>query len=577
MKQADRRLFIFTKPALHSLQTKKKSSEVYYPYARSLFTREDAFDVYIIDGGAFFFMNEFFGGAKARHLLEAWKQHTLFTPWTVKQKINWTISSRQAQKHCLYEREKQAWISRLYFLLPWAAEFLKTNDEKWAKTWLFYWKKWMKENPCPVKASAAERRYQLVWFDMQICWRLLVMIHSVFLLAGSQSLCAEDWQKLYKTILAHAEKIFEESQKHLAENSGRGNHFLQQGTALIFTGVLFPEFKKSGDFIKTGRQIIEQQMRTEILSDGCSIETSPSYGHFIARLYIDVWALLKYNGHSSIPGLTECIRRQYIWLYHNAAPDMRTQQINDSYAMDVKKDLEIVSSLFSLAKPGARKTMIFSKSNFIIIRKSEISVYIDASSSRLYHQHYGKPSVLVWINNHPFLIDSGCVNYDRQIRQDYLVRSIAHNTVFFPEFSEQKLPASAGNAPRIKITSFQETKTFCRAVIDFQHSEKKLTCRWRREIYAENRHLQITDRITFNRTAAARQIFHFAGCDIVPVPDQLHADIFFRGKNIRMIHSHKGIVEYTAAVNEHNQTIFSPQFSIYDKSKNIIFKTSFLF
>ena len=77
--------------------------------------------------------------------------------------------------------ESQAWINRLYFLLPLAQRFLVTGDERFAARWYELFADW--EDAHPYREETYVNFYKesdLVWFDMQVCWRTLVLMHSVY-------------------------------------------------------------------------------------------------------------------------------------------------------------------------------------------------------------------------------------------------------------------------------------------------------------------------------------------------------------------------------------------------------------
>ena len=86
-------------------------------------------------------------------------------------------------------------------------------------------------------------------------------------------------------------------------------------------GVMFPELENSEDYVRYGSDTVEMNMLGAVYPDGGSNEDSPSYSHFIARLYLESYLLLKNGGRTMIKGLEESIKRQYEWLYSFMSPD----------------------------------------------------------------------------------------------------------------------------------------------------------------------------------------------------------------------------------------------------------------
>lgn len=487
-----------------------------YPYPAAVFLAHDVFEVILLDGGAFFHTIENIGSAAGNIWLEQLAGGPLLEDWTSGRTLDWDRAfDERVGGPCGLPIEKHVWLNRLYFLLPVAQAFFRTREERWAATWLRYLKSWSAAHP--YRRGADFRTGKALWHDMQVTWRLLVLIHSLFLLGRSKSLRKSDWSFIYRQVARHAQHMHWEAARELAENRGKGNHFLQKGTALLYAGLLFPELPGAAQWVQTGRSIVKQQLDAEIYADGGSAEASPSYSHFIARLHLDAFLLLQNNAQPPIPGLREKLRRQYEFLAATAAPDGKTLQLSDSYAMDADKDIAVVREVLPAGvrrRPAAARqsSSTFADSGFVVLRAGPLAVYIDAMPFGPGHIHDGKPNVLAFIEDQPLLIDSGACSYDDPWHSAWYRSGPAHNAVIIT-------PAGQDWAPNDRIPSWRRTvvpkltleRADARSArIRHTFDGPGLSYVWVRQVQLTERALTVTDRIIAPAAVSARQFWHFA-------------------------------------------------------------------
>ncbi len=501
--------------------SKKRPAAPKYPYPRSMLENCDIFDIFVFDGGAFFFTQEHLGGKDTKRFLKALQSGKLLEPWKKDPKvkntrpgnINWMAAYNPEESPWAKGQtvEQHVWMNRLYFLLPIAQEFLRTGRKNWARLWLDYLNDWIENSPPPdEKPDDTMRGTRFVWHDMQITWRLLVLIHSVFMIGDTpKALERDEWLEVYRTIQTHAERVFDEV-KGKGVTKGSGNHFLQKGAALVYAGTLYPELPGAATWLETGRKVITNQMKREIYADGGSIEASPSYSHFIARLYVDAYLTLKANKKPQIDGLKRCISNQYRFLTQTASPDMLALQIGDSYPLDVRRDLEIVNEVLPLEDVDRNASVCFKKSQFTVLRSPTTAVYLDAMPGGLWHIHRGKPNVLVYYREKPVIVDSGCVNYDhREEKEGYLKTRAAHNVVEVEPVEDDENP---GSYTVFKIAKFQDTDDGGTVTVTCRYRGKGSTYQWKRTVELSGSTVEITDHVTSQYDLKCVLHFHLADC-----------------------------------------------------------------
>jgi hypothetical protein len=478
-----------------------------YPYAPALLAKHDAFELWPLDGGAFFFLNQHIGCATGDACQTALQDGTLLQPWTRRDgTIDWDRAWDETAGGPLGRPiEKHVWINRLYFLLPLALAFHRSRDVAFARQWKRYLDSWVAAHPQPREMSLPAMATKYVWFDMQVAWRLSVLVHSVRLLDGSGLFPGPFGRRVREMIAHHAAILCHETAGTLTlppKKPAIGNHFLHKATVLLYAGVLLPECVEAEQCITLGAQAIERHLAHDMLSDGGDVERSPSYSHFMGRLYVDASRLLQTAGHRQPRGLAGAIRRQYDFLWSTAGPDGRSLQINDSYALDVAADRAVVASLVRLPRPPARRSRWFKPTAWATLHAGHFSVLLDAEPTTQYHHHDGKPNLVVFADGEPLLIDAGCCDYDDAAWMKWYRSAAAHNTIRIGRGALKRIQWF-DRPGAIRIVSAGATEVIC----DTVWREAAFSCTWRRRIAVVGTRLRVDDRITASVPIVARLQF----------------------------------------------------------------------
>ncbi|MEK6793452.1 MAG: heparinase II/III family protein [Spirochaetota bacterium] len=391
------------------------------PYPREVFDTYDIFEILPLDGGAFFFSQEHLGGTRSECFIHAIEAGSLFAPWMTDNGMQWDKALASAQRAQIKPPwEKHVWLNRLYFLLAIARRYYTTNDAHWARMWLSLFDDWSAKNPYDDISLRTHGRGNYTWFDMQVAWRLFVFTYSVHLLAGSTSLTAAAWERIYRAIGVHTEHLYQESVHDIAlDKKIKGNHYLQKGTALLLASILFPEMGDSRAYRNAAIKIYREHDAKETLADGGNIENSPSYSHFIARMYLDAYLICEKNGiaDADTARFKASAEKQYAFLARTATPSGSTLQINDSYSLDAARDLALAHAVCpSIADVVRSSTALFLASGRAILMNDHFSIHIDNGPTGLWHHHDARPNIIAFAGKEPFIVDSGCCNYDRSAR-----------------------------------------------------------------------------------------------------------------------------------------------------------------
>jgi hypothetical protein len=572
----------FSKPFIQR-SYRKASKPRRYPYPERMFREHDVFSIFILDGGAFLFANQTFGGGTGKDILRALAAGSLFAPWKVAGRVNWNQAFDDSLRPpYAYQVEKQGWLNRLFFLLPMAQEYLRTADEKWARAWYSHFREWQRAQPY---VAARDQRTppwtgDRCWFDMQITWRLLVLVHSVFLLQRSAFLTERHWRSVYAAIQLHADLLLGEARAQLARKTRGGNHSLQKGNALVHVGLLFPELDAAADYLEVGRETVRQHLREEIYADGGNVEASPSYGHFIARLYLEVFLLLKNNRMPAIPGLEASLRKQYRFLAATASPAGTTLPLSDSYELSVKEDLQVVEQLFPLPRMRPKSLSIFPQSCFAVVRGRSMTAYLDGMALGEWHHHDGKPNLLLYVGEQPLLVDSGCFEYDKHPLREWIRSDAAHNVVLVDGGRPRPPRMHGARMPVVSVQRCEHARSYDRVVMVHRWEGEGLAYTWTRAVKSQATTVEVMDRVRASREVSAEQLFYLAPLDLrllnggreaaVPVGEQV--------VRVKQQAGHAGgafSIGFFPAMGQLNRVAESPRLSSTGVGRDLVFHVTF--
>ena len=560
--------------------------ETSFCYTRQQLSERPIFPTYVLDGGAYLFLNDVFGTTNSDDWLQMMENGTFFNYWTYNGKFDWyAVWKSFIEKQCNPEWEAHIWLHRLYFLLPLAQAYMKTGNREYAQKWFSLLSDWINNNPYCTYPKDPEGCpwFDMVWFDMQAAWRTINLTHSVFMLgAGTDALTKEQWKTVYDLIRLHREHLQSEA---LAKNehSSRGNHSLQIGMALIMLSCLFPEFGDAEAYAKTGRYIVKVNCDLQLTDEGVDIEDSPSYAHFIARMYFEANRLLQINGHDSIPGVAEKLPLQYEYLYQFSSPTGTSMQVGDAYAMDTEQDIAFVDSVEPLVFERKKKTVAYKKSGIFVLRNNCYSVYIDmiesdpnARKSRMApkqviwggmygnHQHYGRPTFIAYGGAQMLVNDSGGINYDRAGLRILYNGPSGHNVISCDEIPLHEELTSTEAEEKLTVEEFCDNETPHIVLKNHTISEDGKSFVWTRKISLDSDKIKIIDHVTANEAMHFRNHLHlpyartgyvdyFAPCQ--PVMDDGKTIHLRRQQRLQTVTLDKAAtIEYRPYTNEKNRT-----------------------
>ena len=481
-------------------------------FNKEILKENDVFDCFLPDGGAFmFFRGCFFKDLRGDVIISLIEKNIFFKEWFSGNEFCWYLPLLNSDNR--KEWEKLVFINRLYFLLPLAHRFYCTGDEKYALMWIQWFNKFNKE----MMPKKNDKFYSILFRDMQVAWRLLVVTYSYYFLKDSDSFSRLDKKDIFGFLEWHCEKLYNEANLTIEYNCAKnaGNHFEQKGLALLAAGLLF-KGDKSEQYIDFGRKVLRIHIKNETFADGGNVENCPSYSAFIVRMQLDAYLLLKRNGYTVSDEVYKIICMQYKFLYLTSTTDLKTLQINDSFSFNIGKELRFVNCVFPLdfqIEPHNRESVYLKDSGFVVLRNDFYEVYLTCKDNETFHYHYGGPQIVIYKKGKRFLIDGGCVNYDLRLKEDYLHTPLAHNVVI-PLGIEHKLSNrdemqkyyTDFTTSGINYVKFYDGGGHVEVFMNY-HDDTNFT--WKRAIDLSDSKIEINDEINSQCDIGGKLLMHF--------------------------------------------------------------------
>ena len=287
-----------------------------------------------------------------------------------------------------------------------------------------------------------------------------------------------------------------------------GNHLLENAFSLLFGAYYFRNEK----FFKTANKILKTELSEQFLEDGGHFERSPMYHQIMLFRLLDCWNLMENNStfksisdnEISIHLIEKCLnflqtitfQNGDIPLVNDAAKNIAT---TTKQLIDYANQLNIKGSARKLLASGYRK---FSNEYYeLLVDVGNIGPdYLPG------HAHADTLSFVLYVNQKPFIVDTGTSTYENnEIRQ--LERSTsAHNTVQIGDFEQSEIWSSFRVGRRAKATILSENQHQVTASHD---GYKRLGIIHKRTFIADYQRVIIKDEIIGTLKYPQKVFLHF--------------------------------------------------------------------
>lgn len=364
------------------------------------------------------------------------------------------------------ELEKSVWLNRFYFLPSFARMFFLTGDKSYVDDMIKMLAVWIRENP--LLPDSHKNTYN--WRDMQVAWRSIHWSWCYFL--TEKALTEEQKQLIKNSLRQHAGILLEGFGK---QPLNEFNHQSHGGLAMLYLGVLFPEFDEAPDLRENAMRILWHHLDKAFYADGGNVEQMFGYYPFETHIFRDTYLLCSKNGLIVPENLLPMLGKMASFISLVAQPDGTMPPVNDSYPMPTATSIRVLNDILKTQTEVHAKTSAYFPDTQIGVMRSNGSVYnwyVLANPAKTIgsHAHAGRLAFILWHNEQAVLIDSGCCNYDNPELVSWYRTSNAHNTVLIDGKTDEATSSTNLWAPKRntenKITHWieQDKFLFCRMI-----------------------------------------------------------------------------------------------------------------
>lgn len=404
---------------------------------QSLLEKNEFFSLYPPDGGGGFVMRKELGSGIDAEITDAIIKNNCLADFG-------TFPEFDYKKFEYWESiERSCWINRMYFVVPMARTAMLRGDDTLARAVYDAMLYFYRNNSAPADAEAARALYAEVvsrrdeeynkgiaenpapipyqWFDFQPASRFIHVFYALWFLRSFQLLSEQEENELADFLLANA-RVMADQEDGL--KPAPGNHQALRGLALMYAAVLFGDSR----FRRHAVEISNYHVVNDFDKDGLLVEFCPAYHYFELWIARDCCLLSKKYNLGMNSKAFDVFDRAVVAAHAVCRPDGRVFVLNDGCNLDA---LATLKTLPPVKKGKTGGNVHFGNAGIGILRKKNFVVVLDSSKNpgRFSHYHSGKNGISLWYKNKPFLVDSGCCNYDEPDFAAWFKQPQAHNTM----------------------------------------------------------------------------------------------------------------------------------------------------
>lgn len=408
-----------------------------FPVSDELLRNHDFFDLHPFDGGGCFINRGILGSSRDAAIAEkilagALDDFGSFPELDYHRYAQWgTI-------------ERNCWLNRMYFAVPLAKQGAGELVMKAIAAF-------QKNCPPPEDEEAVERmvrqvtddrnardmgtlsdnvptRYQ--WYDFQPASRIINTLNAARFISASE----KQWE-IFDAFIADNGRVLYVAETRFFQRE-RGNHQMLRALALMYAGI----YLGIEIWSRLGAELCSWHIEHDFLPDGMLHEISPSYHLFETWLCRDAVLLAECGGLSISRDALARFGKACTVCGYLRNPDGFSCVLNDGYPLDMDVFLE------TLPPRRSEETDFLQDAGLAFIREDGIFALLDASPmpGKISHYHGGKNAVTLWFDGKPFIVDSGCCDYDNPAFREWYKKSEAHSSLLVDGFGDSRQLGSCG-------------------------------------------------------------------------------------------------------------------------------------
>jgi heparan-sulfate lyase len=322
--------------------------------------------------------------------------------------------------------------------------YRSSGDEKYAKEWVFQFRDW--ENKNFLGRSVENDR--IAWRPLEVSERIQILpdIFNLFVVSPNFTPAfLMEFLNSYNKQTAYIPKHY----------SKEGNHLLFEAQRVLGAGSFFPEFKQAEEWRKSGIEILNREIKIQVLADGVQWELSPAYHVGCIEIFTKAYNAAKMAGlEKAFPeSYIKTIEKMVLVTANISFPNYNYPMFGDTWVIDKKlriKQFLNWSKMFPnnglieyYATEGASAKLpnylsnVFPNGGFYTFRngwddKATVMV-LKAGPPAKFHAQPDNGTFELWIKGRNFTPDSGCYIYsgDTEVTKmrNWYLQTRVHSTL----------------------------------------------------------------------------------------------------------------------------------------------------
>ena len=215
-------------------------------------------------------------------------------------------------------------LSRLQHLPTLGKAYGLTGDERYAQEIVAQIDHWLDENPCLIGVN---------WTcAMDVAIRIVNILWGMAFIPASAAVTRAFKQRLLASIWEHGQYLVRHLEYSIRADGtlGNHNHYLSNIAALVYLGVLFPEFKAAAGWLQIGVSGLVEEMQRQVHADGVDYESSLSYHRLVIELFTSAALLCRLNDVALPSAFWRKLEQMYTVTLYVTRHDGRVPQVGDA-------------------------------------------------------------------------------------------------------------------------------------------------------------------------------------------------------------------------------------------------------
>jgi len=326
--------------------------------------------------------------------------------------------------------------------------YIKTGNEKYSREFCTQVVDWIVENPAPPYSLTRVA----TWRNLEAGYRCAHTWPQTFYgFLSSPNFTPQAIQLMLASLWSHGEYIM----KFPAGLRTPNNWSIIDSTGLAALAMYFPDLRGSDEWLKTGFDRLEHQLRLQVYPDGAQYELTTGYHTACLRSFDTICQLARDTGTDLSAGFRDGLESMYEYLMWVAKPNGYVPTVNDTSPFSIRPLLEEGAERFSRddmlyvatngehGTPPERTSRALPYAGQLVMRSGwdndALYLFFDAGPYGVSHQHEDKLNIDVSAFGRDLLSDPGRYRYVPDKWRAYMLSTAAHSTVMVDGLSQSRL------------------------------------------------------------------------------------------------------------------------------------------